>query len=170
MSRRLPIVLSAIALVVAVLGTTPAGESAANVVKRALFANNAGKVGGIRASRLPEPGKLLALDDAGQFPASVLPPPPPATVPPPTAEPPPVAGGAFSAYNDTELTLSIFGTTTATLPIPEAGSYVLVAKAVIGGSGPATCWLSPMAGLVSTTDAIDTADAAPPGTASLTAV
>jgi len=105
MSRRLPIVLSAIALVVAVLGTTPAGESAANVVKRALFANNAGKVGGIRASRLPEPGKLLALDDAGQFPASVLPPPPPATVPPPTAEPPPVAGGAFSAYNDTELTL-----------------------------------------------------------------
>lgn len=170
MSRRLPIVLSATALVVAALGATPAGEATANVVKRALFANNAGKVDGISASRTPRPGKLLPLDGSGKFPASALPASPPAVEPPPTAEGPLVAGDAFSAYNDAEVTVGVFGTTTATLPIPEAGAYVFVAKAVIGGGASATCYLSPMAGLVSTTDAIDTADAAPPGTVSLSAV
>jgi hypothetical protein len=73
-SRRLPAVLSAAALVVAVLGATPYGGAALNgVAKVALFAKNAGKVGGIAAARSPKPGKLVPLGKDGKFPISVLP-------------------------------------------------------------------------------------------------
>ncbi len=75
MSKRLPLVPSLVALAVALLGWTPAGEAAQSWVKRALYAKNAGKVNGIKASKTPVPGRLLALDLAGQFPASVLPQP-----------------------------------------------------------------------------------------------
>ena len=45
--QRLPVVLSAAALVIAVLGATPHGFAALKgVTKVALFARNAGKVGG----------------------------------------------------------------------------------------------------------------------------
>jgi hypothetical protein len=72
--QRLPVVLSAAALLVAVLGATPNGFAAfKGVVKVALFAKNAGKVGGIAASKKPKPGKLLPLGKNGKFPASVLP-------------------------------------------------------------------------------------------------
>ena len=72
--QRLPVVLSAAALVVAVLGATPNGFAAfKGVAKVALFAKNAGKVGGITASKKPKPGKLLPLGKNGKFPASVLP-------------------------------------------------------------------------------------------------
>ena len=43
------------------------------VTKVALFAKNAGKVGGIAASKKPKAGKLLPLGKNGKFPASVLP-------------------------------------------------------------------------------------------------
>ncbi len=73
-TRRLPAVLSAAALLVAVLSATPYGGAAVNgVAKIALFAKNAGKVGGIAASKKPTAGKLLALGKNGRFPASVMP-------------------------------------------------------------------------------------------------
>ena len=72
--QRLPVVLSAAALVIAVLGATPHSFAALRgVTKVALFAKNAGKVGGIAASKKPKAGKLLPLGKNGKFPASVFP-------------------------------------------------------------------------------------------------
>jgi hypothetical protein len=70
MKRRLPIVLSVTALVVAVAGITPLGEAASDAIPR--FARNADKVDGIHASRTPKAGRLLALNSSRKFPASVL--------------------------------------------------------------------------------------------------
>ena len=70
--QRLPVVLSAAALLVAVLSATPNGI-AGSAVSVALFAKNAAKVGGIAASKKPKAGKLLPLGKNGKFPASVLP-------------------------------------------------------------------------------------------------
>ena len=72
--ERLPIVLASTALVVAVLGTTPLGEAARNAVPVAIFAQNAGKVNGIRASKRPRPNQLVPLGRNSKFPESVLPP------------------------------------------------------------------------------------------------
>jgi len=95
---RLPVALSVAALVVAAFGVTPLGEAAAKGVRVALFAKNAGMVNGIKASRAPVPGRLLALDARGRFPASVLPPaapgPPGAAGPAGAAGPPGPAGPA----------------------------------------------------------------------------
>ena len=71
--NRISTTLAATALIVAVLGITPLGHAAADAVRVAVFAQNAGKVGNIKASRTPVPGQLLALDAKGRFPASVLP-------------------------------------------------------------------------------------------------
>jgi len=74
--NRLPIALSAAALVVAVLGVTPLGQAAADAVKivpKAMFANNAAKVDGLSASRAPKAGQLVALGRDGKFPGSVIP-------------------------------------------------------------------------------------------------
>ena len=73
--QRLPLVLSAAALLIAVLGATPSGIAAltGGTVRVALFAKNAAKVGGIGASKKPKAGKLLPLGKNGKFPASVLP-------------------------------------------------------------------------------------------------
>jgi len=72
--RHLPVVLSAAALVVAVLGATSQGYAAMQgAVRVALFAKNAAKVAGIGASKKPKPGKLVPLGKNGKFPASVLP-------------------------------------------------------------------------------------------------
>jgi hypothetical protein len=61
------------ALAVAVLGQTSIGHAAVSAVRVAVFAENAGKVNNIKASRKPMPGRLLALDARGRFPSSVLP-------------------------------------------------------------------------------------------------
>ena len=71
--QRLPVVLSAAALVVALSATPPGIAAMQGTVRVALFAKNAAKVGGIGASKKPKPGKLLALGKNGKFPASVLP-------------------------------------------------------------------------------------------------
>jgi hypothetical protein len=73
MKHKLALVLSVVALVVALFGSTPLGE-AGERVRVALFARNAGKVSGIEASRVATPRKLLALDRNGRFPVSVVPP------------------------------------------------------------------------------------------------
>ena len=59
MKDRLPIVIATTALVVSVLGVTPVGDAAGNAVRRALFAVNAGKVNGIRASKTPKAKRLF---------------------------------------------------------------------------------------------------------------
>ena len=73
--QRLPVVLSAAALLIAVLSATPNGVAAltGGAIRVALFAKNAAKVGGIAASKKPKAGKLLPLGKNGKFPASVFP-------------------------------------------------------------------------------------------------
>src|SRR5438874_6310487 len=73
MNTRLPVALSVTAVLLALLGWTPLGE-AAKVLPFARFAANAGKVDGIKATRTPKPGQLLALDGIRKLPASVFPP------------------------------------------------------------------------------------------------
>jgi hypothetical protein len=76
--KRLPTVLSATALLVALFGSTPVGHAIASKVppfaKKAGYADtarNAMAVNGIKASKQPLPGALLALDDQGKLPVSV---------------------------------------------------------------------------------------------------
>ena len=78
MKQRLPLVLSGVALAVALLGATPLGEAAHDLTrgippfaKRAGFANNSAAVNGIHASRTAKPGNLVPLGRDGKFPASV---------------------------------------------------------------------------------------------------
>jgi hypothetical protein len=68
-NRTLPLVFGAFA--VAFLAWSPLGEAAGRTV--ASFAKNAGAVNGVKASRKPLPGRLLALGRNGKFPASVVP-------------------------------------------------------------------------------------------------
>jgi hypothetical protein len=73
MKARLPLALSVAALLVTLASITPLGEAAGEAIPR--FARNAGnadKVDGLHASRTPRAGRLLALNSARKFPASVL--------------------------------------------------------------------------------------------------
>ena len=77
MSKRLPLVLSVLALVISVLGATSAGNAAANLARGivpplALFANNAGKLQGHTSSTVPGAGQIPVLDASGALSASVL--------------------------------------------------------------------------------------------------
>ncbi len=69
--RRLPVILSATALAVALLGSTPLGEAALRIVPLAKFARNADRVDGIHASRVPRAGYLVPLGSNGRFPPAV---------------------------------------------------------------------------------------------------
>ncbi|MFN8222609.1 MAG: hypothetical protein U0R50_05090 [Gaiellales bacterium] len=77
MTRRLPLALSSIALVVALTGVAPlagARDLVAKVVpyaKSAGTAKNALAVNGIKASRKPKPGYLVPLGPDGLFPSSL---------------------------------------------------------------------------------------------------
>jgi collagen triple helix repeat protein len=75
---RISIVLSATALVVALFGSTPLGHAVSSAVppfakhaKTADYAKNAGAVNGLKASKRPRVGWLVALGKDGKFPASV---------------------------------------------------------------------------------------------------
>jgi Collagen triple helix repeat (20 copies) len=72
MRKHLPLSIALAALVVGVLGWTGLGSAAVGAV-RVAFAQNAGAVDGISASRTPKPGKLLALRKNGKFPLSAIP-------------------------------------------------------------------------------------------------
>jgi hypothetical protein len=71
--HRAAIALSLTALAVAVLGQTSIGHAAVSAVRVAVFAENAGKVNNIKASRKPMPGRLVPLNARGKLPSSVLP-------------------------------------------------------------------------------------------------
>lgn len=78
MRNRLPIILSATALAVALFGSTPLGNAARTIAgkvppfaKKADYATNSGSVNGIKASRTVKPGFLIALGKNGKFPVAV---------------------------------------------------------------------------------------------------
>jgi collagen triple helix repeat protein len=75
---RLPLILSSTALLVAVFGSTPLGHAVSSAVPRfakhaktADYAKNAAALNGLKASKRPRAGWLVALDKDGKFPASV---------------------------------------------------------------------------------------------------
>jgi hypothetical protein len=70
-TARLIAVLAGAALLVAVLAASPAGGAARRSI--AAFAQNAGAVNGIKASRTPKPGRLLPLGKNAKLPSSVVP-------------------------------------------------------------------------------------------------
>jgi hypothetical protein len=70
MRNRLPVVLAATALVIALFGSTPAGHAVTSVV----FAQNADKVDGFHASGKPRPNKLVALNGSANLQRGALPP------------------------------------------------------------------------------------------------
>ena len=73
MKGRLPTVLSATALLIALASLTPVGQAARDAITpKARFALNADRVDGIHASRLPKAGRLLALGTTKKFPPSVF--------------------------------------------------------------------------------------------------
>src|SRR3954466_9399904 len=51
----------------------PIGEAGTAIVKRALFASNAGAVNGLHASKTPKAGQLLALGPSKKLPPSLSP-------------------------------------------------------------------------------------------------
>lgn len=63
--------IAALAVAVAISDVGPA--DAVRAVKRAVFADNAGSVNGIKASRKPRAGRLVPLGADGRFSASVVP-------------------------------------------------------------------------------------------------
>lgn len=69
-AQRLPLAISVMALCVALVGSPGAAVSA---VKKVVFADNAGSVNGLKASKKPRPGRLVALNENKKFPSSVLP-------------------------------------------------------------------------------------------------
>jgi hypothetical protein len=76
--QRLPLVISATALVVALFGSTPLGHAVVSAVppfaKKAGYAKTAGNalaVNGIKAAKEPTPGFLVPLGADGKFPASI---------------------------------------------------------------------------------------------------
>jgi hypothetical protein len=78
MRGRLPLVLSAAALVTALLGSTSVGRAAGNVIdqivphaKLADFATNAGKLNKHKASTTPKAGQIPVLNSSGKLPASI---------------------------------------------------------------------------------------------------
>jgi hypothetical protein len=71
MSKRVPIVLSCVALLVAVAGATGLGQAARDAIP--LLAKNAQAVNGIKASKTPKAGQLLPLGTNKKFPVSVVP-------------------------------------------------------------------------------------------------
>jgi hypothetical protein len=64
-------VLAGAALLLAVLAASPAGGAARRSI--AAFAQNAGAVNGIKASRTPKPGRLVPLGKNAKLPSSVVP-------------------------------------------------------------------------------------------------
>jgi hypothetical protein len=72
MRQRIPIAVSATALVVAVLGATPLGEAASNAV-RATFAQNAGKLRGFAPSKTAKKNTVVVRGVNGKIDRSSLP-------------------------------------------------------------------------------------------------
>jgi hypothetical protein len=129
---RRPAPATLIATIALVLAAVPAGDAANGWVKRALYARNAGAVDGIRASRKPHKGNLIALPATGRLPASIL----PASIrgprgPAGPAGPAGADGADSSAVVSNAVSAVNVGTAqtgVVTLPL-KAGSYALVAKA-----------------------------------------
>jgi hypothetical protein len=129
---RRPTPATVIATIALVVAAAPVGQAATGWVKRALYARNAGSVDGIRASRTPHKGNLIALPASGKLPLSIL----PASLKgargpagPAGADGTDGSGGSvLVATAGSAVNVGTAQTAVVTLPL-KAGSYALVAKA-----------------------------------------
>jgi hypothetical protein len=129
---RRPAPATVIATIALLFAVAPVGEAANGWVKRALYARNAGSVDGIRASRTPHKGKLIALPASGKLPMSIL----PASVkgargpagPAGTNGTDGSGGSVLVATAGSAVNVGTAQTAVVTLQL-KAGSYALVAKA-----------------------------------------
>ena len=76
--QRLPLVLSATALAVALLGATPLGEAAGSLAAKGVpfaqvagFASDAGKLNGHKSSKNPTVGQIPVVGSNGKLPSSI---------------------------------------------------------------------------------------------------
>ena len=76
--KRLPLIISATALFVALLGSTPLGRAAESAIAQAVpsskvadFAKNAGKLNGHRSSTKPKAGQIPVVGSNGKLPPSI---------------------------------------------------------------------------------------------------
>jgi hypothetical protein len=147
-SKRLSVILSATALLVACLGVTPLGQAAGKAVARTVLyakvagtANNATKLNGHRSSTAPQAGQIPVLNADGKLPVSIGAVGPKGD-PGPQGDPGPKGdtgpkgdmgepgpSEAFSAFRDSVGPIPSSGATVASLPIPSPGNYVIFAKA-----------------------------------------
>ena len=129
---RRPAPATVIATIALLFAVVPVGEAASGWVKRALYARNAGSVDGIRASRTPHKGKLIALPASGKLPMSIL----PASVKGARGPAGPAGsngtdgsgGSVLVATAGSAVNVGTAQTAVVTLQL-KAGSYALVAKA-----------------------------------------
>jgi hypothetical protein len=129
---RRPASATVIATIALVVAAAPVGQAASGWVKRALYARNAGSVDGIRASRTPHRGKLIALPASGKLPISIL----PASLRGARGPAGPAGsdgtdgsgGSVLVAAAGSAVNVGTAQTAVVTLPL-KAGSYALVAKA-----------------------------------------
>jgi hypothetical protein len=129
---RRPAPATVIATIALLFAVAPVGEAASGWVKRALYARNAGSVDGIRASRTPHKGKLIALPASGKLPMSIL----PASVKGARGPAGPAGsngtdgsgGSVLVATAGSAVNVGTAQTAVVTLQL-KAGSYALVAKA-----------------------------------------
>ena len=129
---RRPAPATVIATIALVVAAAPVGLAASGWVKRALYARNAGSVDGIRASRTPHKGKLIALPASGKLPLSIL----PASLRGARGPAGPAGsdgtdgsgGSVLVATAGSAVNVGTTQTAVVTLPL-KAGSYALVAKA-----------------------------------------
>jgi hypothetical protein len=133
MRERLPLGLSAAALVVALLGATPLGNAArqgiAKVVpyaKVAGFAQNAGKLNGHTSAATPRAGQIPVLDSTGKLPASI------GAVGPKGDQGPPGGAGVTALQVMTKQISAGAGTTTDTIEC-SSGKSVLGGGFRVGG-------------------------------------
>jgi hypothetical protein len=127
---RRPAPATIIATIALVLAVAPVAPAASGWVARALYARNAGSVDGIRASRVPHKGELIALPKSGKLPASILPastgrgPAGPAGADGSDGS----GGSAMVAAAGAAVNITSAQTPVVTLSL-KAGSYAIVAKA-----------------------------------------
>jgi len=158
MRARLPLILAATALAVAVLGSTQAGQAAyhvLNVVPRALFADNAGKLDGHVASVTPRAGQIPVLDSRGQLSQSIV---------PAAAGGSSTAGALPRAFEDRStsgaVTISTGGVVLDSLKLP-VGHYFLLGSVELefgSSAGAVTCYIGPGG-----TDVVDQGEVGNPG-------
>lgn len=144
MRNRLPIVISACALLVAVLGATPLGHAAGKAIQAippfaktagyAKISGNSALLNGRKSTLVGTPGTIPVVGKDGKLPASIGAVGPQGPAGPKGDQGSSGAVDAFSRFLPGPINVSTAdsgGVTVASLSIPKAGTYAIWAKALV---------------------------------------